>query len=144
MFWLLFVFIIGLFIILTSINLEVLAKLIQRCLPNSNEYARLEWRANHVLHLLHLAYEEQRHPGAAREWDQGSWDIPITTANVKLAAVKEDKGLPRLIGCTEHDFLGMGPASSAEGVWCDEEPVVFKVDQSHMYDDGMSDHTLNS
>lgn len=94
MFWLLFVLVIGILIVLISSSMEWIATMVRRWLPRSNDYAGLEWRANHALHLQRLAHE----PLGPGHWYKGSWDIPLVTADTRLAVVDEEEGLPRLTG----------------------------------------------
>lgn len=98
-FWLLFILVAGLIIILISATIESIALSVKTWLPRSNGYARLEWRASHALHLQRLAHEEL----GTRDWVQGAWDIPILAEDVKLAAMREDKRLPRFITCAEEE-----------------------------------------
>lgn len=103
MFWLLFVFVAGVLIMLISTTPESIGAVNQMYQPRSNGYALLEWRSNHALHLQRMAHEDL----GVHDWVLGSWNIPITTTDVKLAVFK-DKRLPQLLGRTENSSFEDG------------------------------------
>jgi hypothetical protein len=97
MFALLFITIAGAIIITISICIESLVSFIyQRLLGRPIAYSRLEWRANHSLHLQRLA-----HDGTSDklEWTLGRWDIPITSQNTSMPLLDAEEGmaLPRFL-----------------------------------------------
>jgi hypothetical protein len=97
MFWLLFVVTIGILTMLISVMLESTSSLIKKVLSRgSYSYVRLEWRANHPLHLQRLAHEAL----GSGEWKCGLWDIPVTSSSSTLSAFNNSYSttLPRLEG----------------------------------------------
>lgn len=97
MFWLLFVVAIGILTMLISVMLESTSSLIKKGLSReSYSYVRLEWRANHPLHLQRLAHEAL----GLGEWKCGLWDIPVTSSSSTLSALDTSYSitLPRLGG----------------------------------------------
>ncbi|KAH7309639.1 hypothetical protein B0I35DRAFT_84744 [Stachybotrys elegans] len=96
MFGLLFTLVAGVIIILISASLDSLATFIQRRFSSKlGVYSRIEWRANHALHLQRLALGES---DSLAEWQLGCWNVPITKGKSSLAVLDttDPAGLPRL------------------------------------------------
>ena len=104
MFGLLFVFIAGALIMVIAAVLEPLAVFFEKRFRKLNGYASLEWRANHVLQLHHMAHDDL---GSA-EWALGLFDIPTTCDEHTLATLEQvgAKDLPRILKSVDNSSIG--------------------------------------
>ena len=104
MFGLLFVLIAGALIMVIAAVLEPLALFCEKRFPKLNGYSSLEWRANHVLQLHHMAHEDL----GSTEWALGLFDIPTTKDEDTLAILEQvgAKDLPRLLKPADNNSIG--------------------------------------
>jgi hypothetical protein len=87
--------------VFVSVGLEPLINFVnKRLAPKWNGYAQLEWRANHTLHLHHLAHEGKSLP----EWGLSLWDVPVTDpeSHLEVFDLAQTEGPPRLVHHQNH------------------------------------------
>jgi hypothetical protein len=95
MFGLLFLFVLGIFIITIATTLEPMTLFLEKRFRKLSTYASMEWRADYALHLHRMAHELSGSSG----WKLGLFDTPTTSNTQLLTTLQEEAetGLPRLL-----------------------------------------------